>query len=116
MVGYDDPGGGVAAERRVVEPATRELPVPSTFRVRETFDLRSRSILMATGEIVDGVIRVGDRVIGLGFTLRVSGIEMLTRSEGACDIALGFRYSDEGDLARLQQSAAPGTVAACRVG
>jgi hypothetical protein len=67
-------------------------------------------MLMAIGEIVDGVIRVGDRVIGLGFSLRVSGIEMLTRSEGACDIALGFRYGDEGDLARLQQNAAPGTL------
>lgn len=62
-------------------------------------------MLMVVGEVVDGVIRVGDRTSDLGRNLVVSGVEMLTRSDRTCDVALGFRYSDETDLELLRQRA-----------
>ena len=37
-----------------------------TFRIKEVFELRSRGMVMVTGEMSDGVIRVGDRASGLG--------------------------------------------------
>ena len=50
----------------------------STFRVKETFPLRSRAMLMVVGEIVEGVVRIGDRATVLGVDLSVAAIEMLT--------------------------------------
>ncbi len=67
-------------------------------------------MLMVIGEVVDGLVRIGDRVVGPGFELRVDGIEMLTRSDRTGDIALGFRYTDESALTRLQQCTMPGTM------
>jgi len=65
-------------------------------------------MLMIVGEILDGVVRVGDRISGLGRDVSVAGVEMLTRSDRSCDVALGVRYADDDDLERLQRSALPG--------
>jgi hypothetical protein len=77
--------------------------VATTFRIRETFELKSRGMLMVVGEIVEGDVRVGDRVSGLGRDLPVEAVEMLTRSDRSCSVALAFRYSDEAELAQLRQ-------------
>jgi hypothetical protein len=95
------PAPGTAEYAQAVAPFVARSG--STFRVKETFDLGARGMLMAIGEIVDGVVRIGDRVLGLGFELRVDAIEMITRSDRTCDVALGFRYADEATLTRLQQ-------------
>ena len=65
---------------------------------------------MVVGEILDGVVGVGDWVSGLGREVSISGVEMLTRSGRPCDVALGLRYSDEGDLSRLRQHAVNGDI------
>jgi hypothetical protein len=65
-------------------------------------------MLMIAGEILDGVVRVGDRASGLGGDFPVAAVEMLTRSDRSCDVALGVRYADDDDLARLRRSATAG--------
>jgi len=65
-------------------------------------------MLMIVGEIIDGVVRVGDRASGLGRDVSVAGVEMLTRSDRSCDVALGVRYTDDDDLERLRASATSG--------
>jgi hypothetical protein len=82
--------------------------VAAVFRIKQVFELRSRGMLMIAGEIVSGVIRIGDRTTGLGREVSVAAVEMLTRSDRTCDVALGVRYSDDEDLARLEGSAATG--------
>ena len=78
------------------------------FRIKEAFELRSRGMLMIAGEILDGVIRVGDRASGLPRDVSVAAVEVLTRSDRSCDVALGVRYTDDGDLTRLRQAATGG--------
>ena len=65
---------------------------------------------MVIGEILEGVIHVGDRVSGLGRDLTIAAIEFLTRADRTSDVALGFRYADEEDLAQLRQGATDGLV------
>jgi hypothetical protein len=86
--------------------------VAATFRINQAFELKSRGMLMVAGQIVDGVIRVGDRTSDLGPDLVVSAVEMLTRSDRTCDVALGFRYSDEAELELLRRRASAGTTLA----
>jgi hypothetical protein len=82
--------------------------VAAVFRIKQVFELRSRAMLMIVGDVVSGAIRVGDRATGLGREVSVAGVEMLTRADRTCDVALGVRYSDDEDLARLKGSAATG--------
>lgn len=63
---------------------------------------------MIVGEILDGVIRVGDRTSGLGPEVPIVAVEMLTRSDRTCGVALGVRYADSDDLARLLRAATHG--------
>jgi hypothetical protein len=85
-------------ERRPFKPSAA-----TTFRIRETFELKSRGMLMVVGEIVEGHVRVGDHVSRLGRDRPIDAVEMLTRSDRSCSVALGFRYSDEAELAQLRQ-------------
>jgi len=57
---------------------------------------------MVVGEIVSGVVRAGDRASAPGSSFVVAAVEMLTHSDRTCDIALGFRYSDDEQLAQLK--------------
>jgi hypothetical protein len=63
---------------------------------------------MIAGQIVDGVVRVGDRASGLGRDFPVAAVEMLTRSDRSCDVALGVRCADDDELAVLRRSATIG--------
>jgi hypothetical protein len=65
-------------------------------------------MLMIVGEIVEGIVRVGDRASGLGRDFSVAGVEMVTRSDRTCDVALGVRYAGDEDLERLRGSAVSG--------
>lgn len=53
--------------------------IETKFRIKETFDLRSMRMLMVIGEVVSGVVRVGDRASPPGFEFVVAAVEMLTR-------------------------------------
>ena len=81
----------------------------AVFRIKQAFELRSRGILVIAGEILSGTIRVGDRISGLGRDVSVAAVEALLRSDRSSDVALGVRYSDDEDLARLKGAAANGS-------
>ena len=65
---------------------------------------------MVVGEVVSGTVRPGDRASRSGLEFVVSAVEMLTRSDRKCDVALGFRYSDDELLTQLKAFAQPAVV------
>src|SRR5579871_3490867 len=85
-----------------------EAGVTAVFRIKQTLELRSGGMLMIVGEIVSGVIRVGDRISGLGREIPIAAVGNLTRVDRSCDVTVGVRYTDEGDLGRLKGFATTG--------
>ena len=76
------------------------------FRVKSTFDLKSREMLMMIGDVVSGLARAGDRASAAELSFTIAAVEMLCHSDRRCDVALGFRYTDPAQLSQLERLAA----------
>lgn len=74
----------------------------SRFRVSETFDFKSRGMLMVMGDVLAGTIRPGDLASSGQVTFPIAAVEMVNRRDRAFNVALGFRYSNEEELAQLK--------------
>jgi len=85
--------------------------MPARFRVQDTFEIASRQIFVAHGEILAGTLRRGQHVVApLGLSAPVDAIEsvLLSGTEGRANVALCFRYRDRGELAQWQSLALTG--------
>jgi hypothetical protein len=71
------------------------------FRIENTFDHKSRGMLMVIGDVITGKVRPGDVASAGETSFPIALIEMLCRRDRTCGVALGFRYTDEEQLARL---------------
>jgi hypothetical protein len=73
--------------------------MPSTrFHVTDVFVLKSRSALVLVGDVVDGNVQLGDRIVsGADIDASVFGIEMLCPldKKRRDSVGLHFRYPDE---------------------
>jgi hypothetical protein len=81
------------------------------FRVLGTFVLRSRSLFVVRGTVLDGTVRAGQRVVQPeGVDAVVGGVEkgLLNVSGGVEQTALTFRYANSAQLARWEALAATG--------
>jgi len=79
--------------------------MPARFLVEDTFRLSSRGVFVVHGRIVEGTIRVGQRVRApwqLDAPVHSVEFVLLSASEGRENPALVFKYSDEAQLARWQ--------------
>ncbi len=85
-----------------------------TFRVNGVATIRARSMLFCHGDVLEGKVTVGQRVIAPMGVPPVAAIEFALRSEPTRheEPALGFRFDSEDELTRLQRlllvEAAPG--------
>ena len=73
------------------------------FRVNGAFALRGRPVFVVHGEIVEGTVRPGQRVLSPAvLDTPVRSVESLTlrASEGIADVALVFDLPGEATLAR----------------
>ncbi len=61
---------------------------------------------MVIGDVVAGLVRAGDRASTTDASFPVAAVEIVTHSDRRCDVALGFRYSDAGQLAQPEAFAA----------
>ena len=61
----------------------------STFKIRRTFNLKSRGLILC-GELLDGVINIGDSIIFNGFKskIKIEGIEYLDFQNGDSEVGL----------------------------
>ena len=81
------------------------------FLVEDSFPVRSRRIFVVHGQILDGVLRIGQRVrTPLGLDVPVSGVEfaLLSATAGRENPALTFTYESDAQLARWQALAMAG--------
>jgi len=75
------------------------------FRVEDTFEIASRGIFVAHGEILAGTVRSGQHVVTPpGLSAPVDAVEsaLLSATGGRANVALCFRYRDREELARWQ--------------
>ncbi|HEX6749797.1 MAG TPA: hypothetical protein VF092_21070 [Longimicrobium sp.] len=73
------------------------------FRVNGVFSLRSRSIFVVHGEITEGTVRIGQRVLSpeaLDAPVHALEFVLVSATTGQDDLALVFRFPDEETLAR----------------
>ena len=82
-----------------------------TFRVKGVATIRARSMLFCHGDVLDGKVTVGQRVITPAGVPPVAAIEFALLSEPARreEPALGFLFENEDELTRLQRLLAVGT-------
>ncbi len=93
------------AELKARQTADRpsQPPPNGRFKVAEVFVIRARSLFCLPGEIVEGAVGRGQYVVEpQGIDAPVAGFDFLTRAERRDDVALTFRYHDEGQLKRWQ--------------
>jgi hypothetical protein len=83
------------------------------FLVEQSFPLRSRQLFVVHGQILDGVLRIGQSVRApQGIDAPVAGVEfaLLSATEGRENPALTFRYGSDAQLARWQALALGGAT------
>jgi hypothetical protein len=88
-----------------------QAPVPTRFRVLGTFVLRSRSLFVVRGTVMNGTVRAGQRVVQPeGVDAVVGGVEkgLMNVGGGAEQTALTFRFTSPAQLARWQTLAPTG--------
>jgi hypothetical protein len=91
-------------------------PAPSaTFQVLGIFVLSTRALFVVRGQVVSGVPRPGQQVIGIsGMDAKVAGVEngLLDVNGGAPQTALTFHYAKLEQLARWRSRVVEGTLLA----
>ena len=82
-----------------------------TFRVNGVATIRARSMLFCHGDVLDGKVTVGQRVIAPEGVPAVAAVEFALRSTPTRheEPALGFRFESEDELTRLQRLLSVGT-------
>ena len=77
--------------------------MPARFRVEDTFQIPTRSLVVAHGQILAGTVRAGQRAVSSnGFDAPVGAIELvlLSATDGRENAALCFEYRNELELAQ----------------
>ena len=75
------------------------------FLVEAAFPLSSRGVFVVHGQILDGIIRRGQRVQrpqGLDATVDEIGFVLISVNEGRENPSLAFKYQDDAQLARWE--------------
>ena len=83
------------------------------FLVQDTFAIARRRLWVASGEILDGTVRRGQRIIApAGVDDPVSAVEpiLVSATTGESRTALCFEYRDEAALARWRRLAWAGVT------
>ena len=87
--------------------------MPARFQVYETFLLQSRGLFVAHGNVLDGAVRRGQRVVAPpGIDVPVDAVEfvLLSATEGRENVALCFCYRDVEQLAQWQSLQLAGQI------
>ena len=83
------------------------------FQVEQTFQLQSRRLFVARGNILDGAVQRGQRVVApSGIDVPVDSVEFvsLSATKNREAVALCFRYRDDDQLAQWRSLSLAGQI------